>query len=230
MYKKIISILITCVFIYIKPALATTEWPDIANLMLSDKLQWHDHQTMLNNGVPIAMSEFSSDLQPVAIAALISNSSNLFQRVLAQHGQVVLSGINNGWHWLANINATANGSAGYISALQSVIDVNMPDSASNKTIHKSNMRLPSAPKLLDNSFQANGYLVHQQIFKYGHSASTTYQILIKHLQLQGWVAVKQEGGNTSYKLWRRGAEQLTLELTSNKNATYVLVQHINKHT
>src|SRR5690606_38549580 len=98
--------------------LASISVPDRLDTLSVPGFTWAPLQTLDMSGVPIYKKSFSSRDSVVQTAKALSEHSALFQRVLMVNDKVVLSGIQAGWHWLAEIDADATKSKGYVSALR----------------------------------------------------------------------------------------------------------------
>ncbi|NYT64980.1 hypothetical protein H0A58_03225 [Alcaligenaceae bacterium] len=81
------------------------------------ELTWESTQRLQVVDQPLHVRPFSSHQPPVQLAKSLAQHSDIFQRVLTSQHKIVLSGLQPGWHWLAEINAVPGGAQGYVSAL-----------------------------------------------------------------------------------------------------------------
>lgn len=74
---------------------------------------WHVHA----NGQRLSVETFSSQWPPDTVAQKLTERHGKYQRYLVSAGRIVLSGLESGEHWLADIQGHPDGSQGYMSAL-----------------------------------------------------------------------------------------------------------------
>lgn len=78
---------------------------------------WESAQQLQVADQALHVRPFSSAQTPVQLAKALSEHSDIFQRVLTSKHKITLSGLQPGWHWLAEIHAVPGGTQGYVSAL-----------------------------------------------------------------------------------------------------------------
>lgn len=94
-------------------------------IQAADKnIYWQNTQSIKPNGVDINLAMFSSSLSPIDTASIINKQHPVFQKVLTMPNRVVLSGVYENHHWLADINSYKNGATGYVSSLKAM-DINL---------------------------------------------------------------------------------------------------------
>lgn len=91
---------------------------------LEKNIYWQNTQNLQPNGVAINVAMFNSNLSPIDTANIINKQHPVFQKVLTLPNRVVLSGVYENHHWLADINTYKDGATGYVSSLKSM-DINL---------------------------------------------------------------------------------------------------------
>jgi len=81
------------------------------------EIQWQEPWSVRSNGQLLSVETFSSSLPPDAVAQALARQHGAYQRYLVGAGRILLSGVSQGEHWLADIQGYAQGSQGYVSAL-----------------------------------------------------------------------------------------------------------------
>lgn len=107
-------------------------------------IAWEPAQRMQAADQPLHVRPFSSAQQPVQLAKALAGHSDIFQRVLTSKHKIVLSGLQPGWHWLAEIHAVPGGAQGYVSALY-VEGARLQASGSDKALVDAMAALPVLP-------------------------------------------------------------------------------------
>ncbi|MBP6018820.1 MAG: hypothetical protein KA735_04960 [Burkholderiaceae bacterium] len=105
---------------------------------------WESAHIMQVATQPLHVRSFSSSQPPVQLAKALAGHSDIFQRVLTSKHKIVLSGLQPGWHWLAEINAVPGGTQGYVSALY-VDGARLLASGSEKASGDVKAALPTLP-------------------------------------------------------------------------------------
>ncbi len=102
---------------------------------------WESAQLMQAAEQPLHVRPFSSSQPPVKLAKALAEHNDIFQRVLTSKHKITLSGLQPGWHWLAEINAVPGGAQGYVSALY-VEGARLQASGNGKTLADAIAVLP----------------------------------------------------------------------------------------
>lgn len=89
-------------------------FPELADMPV---LRWSPEQRIVLTGVPMSLWTFNTSASLMTAAYTLAGQAAYFQRVLVQGDVLVLSGLAQGRHWLAELRSTGNGTAGRISAL-----------------------------------------------------------------------------------------------------------------
>lgn len=90
----------------------------LSPLPVNADVNWEHPWEVRMNGRLLAVQSFSSHLTPEAVArSLLGQKDKGYERYLLSEGQILLSGIRSGKHHMANIQAAAGGSQGYVSTL-----------------------------------------------------------------------------------------------------------------
>lgn len=81
------------------------------------EIYWEPPWEVRANGQRISVEAFSSQSLPDAVAQELAGRNRHYQRFLVGAGRILLSGVSPEAHWLADIQGSAEGSRGYVSAL-----------------------------------------------------------------------------------------------------------------
>lgn len=214
---RCLFLMLTLLFVFAAQAraLPASVFPDIAHGLNSTEVDWGDVYSMELAGVPIRTSVFTS-LHPVAdIAQKFSKTSGLFDRVLTSPGQVVMSGINDGWHWLAALRNKADGAAGYVSVMRV-----MPTLPADTPL-----LLPVGARRVS-SFKddAGDNTVVQHVHQVAWSPDVFRNRTQEHLIRQGWEADTSPGNPGSQWHWQRNGERLAILTLAHPGGALVFTQ------
>lgn len=219
--------LILCMVGAHQPSWATPHVQDRLNSLKMPEIRWQSHQSMELFNVPAYVAPFTS-IAPASIAAQrLGAHAELFQRVLAVKNKIVLSGVDADWHWLAEINATPSGAAGYVSALrladaEPIVSVPAP-------VAKSEFRWlpPGAQRRFSQRTVLNGRPVSQYIYSLRRQSTagefTAY--VSEQLRSHGWRAEKHNASASTASIWRRQNDRLILMPLSSGPDDVLYVQH-----
>src|SRR5699024_11169339 len=97
-------------------ALASSGLPDINQILEGADLPLQDVERETLNGVSMSLAQFSTRRKPAQVAARLS-ASGRFQRIFTFPGQILLSGMEDHWHWLAVLGSQAGGTHGQVSVM-----------------------------------------------------------------------------------------------------------------
>lgn len=81
------------------------------------EIHWEAQWSTVLQGQRIAFETFSSPTPPDAAAQELARKNKAFERYIVADGRILLSGIEAGVHWLAEVKGHPDGSHGYVSAL-----------------------------------------------------------------------------------------------------------------
>ena len=81
------------------------------------ELAWEPSWEVYVNGQHFSIASFSSPLPPVSVARELARADNSYERYLVTTGRILLSGLSDGQHRVADIQTAAGGSRGYVSVL-----------------------------------------------------------------------------------------------------------------
>lgn len=79
-------------------------------------LDWHQEWNVRMRGHSVSVREFTSRRSVEEAVREIARSGR-YERYLVADGRVLLSGVNSGRHWLAQVQGHPEGASGYVSAL-----------------------------------------------------------------------------------------------------------------
>ena len=78
---------------------------------------WDKGWNVTANGVPMTVQSFTSQLEPAALVRELVRTHGALSRYLLADGRLLLHGLQEGVHWVAQISRHPKGSEGYVSAL-----------------------------------------------------------------------------------------------------------------
>jgi len=125
---------------------------------------------------------FSNDLAVSESARRLSDS-RVFTQMLLAPGQIQLSGIDSEWHWVGQLTAVKDGTAGYVSALK------LPTFSLMAQTHKpaSFQFVPTgAMPLLDSAVDMHSTRMHQNFWHVDMSSDVLRAYLQQRLRGNGW--------------------------------------------
>lgn len=80
-------------------------------------IHWGEAWDVRANGRKLSVEPFTSSWQPDQVAQELARRHGAYQRYLVGAGRILLSGVQPGEHWLAEIQGRSYGAQGYVSAL-----------------------------------------------------------------------------------------------------------------
>ncbi|NYT23630.1 hypothetical protein H0A73_08445 [Alcaligenaceae bacterium] len=80
-------------------------------------LAWDSAWSVKLNGQLLSVETFTSRLTPDAAAQALARLNGAYERYVVADGRILLSGLADGRHWLAEIHGRSDGAQGYVSAL-----------------------------------------------------------------------------------------------------------------
>lgn len=187
-------------------------------------VDWEAVQEMSLSAVPVRVRPFSSQRAPVEVASALALHGEFFQRILTAPGAIVLSGVQDDWHWLAQVNATNPGTRGFVSALK--FDKSAP--ALGDGLSDPHLRwLPpqSSPQFGHRTDTKDGP-VDQSIYIVGASPDAVMGYVRRSLRAEGWLPEPLLANRDSYGAWRRENAKLTLLARASGQSSVLYVQHL----
>lgn len=181
-------------------------------------LAWEAGQSMYLSGVPAYMRPFSSLQAPAAVAEALSAKAGVFQRVLVARRKVLLSGLNEGWHWLAHIEAAPSGAQGYVSMLGLA-----PGSGGPEPLPA--WLPPGSAPAFGHTSGPHGGTVVQHVYRIPLDSRQLSTYLRKQLRAEGWVPEPALASAQTPAEWRRGGSSLKLVVAAAETGTALYVQH-----
>ena len=148
-----------------------------------------------------------------------SAATTVFDRLLTTPGHRFLSGFRDGWHWLAQINASSLGAYGYVSALQ-VASVPVITSPSWLPAHTST--------LFSFNDVVDGKRVTQHVYRFSGTVSALRVHLEKMLIQQGWKPQTSHDATDNTWQWYRPGEDLVVMMIPDKQGTLMFTHSLLK--
>jgi hypothetical protein len=208
--------------------------PDAIDVQLvgldEDFIIWEGHTRMQLSGVSIYVKAFVSSQSASKVAHALGQRTNMFQRVLAARGIIVLSGVQPDWHWLAEVQPTATGSKGYISALRYDARTRyrrpvgdspypwLPANARRYVTHTSHVG-GSASK-------ASTQTLTQQIYAIPQSGPKLKAYIGMRLRQEGWTNSEPFTAYGGSGRWHRDKARLFLFVYQHAGGTSLFMQHL----
>lgn len=175
-------------------------------------LQWTASQSMLLSAVPLRVRAFTFPGEPVQLAQLYSGKPAYFQRILFSTGRIVLSGLRNGEHWLADMHPTATGTGGKLSVMRVAQD----QDASHRDPPLFFRWLPAQARALfsrqdlsDASPGKDG-VVGQHVFSVAMPGPDVTAYVRRQLRSDGWLEEPVYADMAGHSSWRRKTSRLAL--------------------
>lgn len=194
--------------------------PDISKRLDSLGVVWDKAKPMVLNGVAVCATSFTSAQTAVETAQKFSTAYPVFERVLGMPDQLVMSGVNKDWHWVATIQLHHSGTAGFVSAMHT------------KTISEpltDDSWLPlSASPVFSYTEEADGTRVHQRGYHFDWPLKKVRTEINTKLTRLGWARQSDTSGITGQSIWRRNNDQLSILIFSNATVTSLIAQHATK--
>lgn len=181
-------------------------------------LQWAGIQTVFMGGVKTHTAAFTSFTAVSDVAHALTGKLSVFDRVLVAPGQLVLSGLRDGWHWLAVILPDTKNVHGYVSAMQTGQGFRTPGSA---------VLFSRSPVLSFFHDVVDGDKVTQYVQEVRVSPDILAGLANQQLASQGWVQQGRQDTSTGPWQWRRPGENLhVLAFKGSTGTTRIFSQHI----
>ena len=185
---------------------------------------WDRVQSMELAGIPVHLRPFSSPSTAHAAAESLVHHTGLFQRVLAVQDKVVLSRLDAHWHWLAEINVTSAGAAGYVSVMRIVADgVHSADSESG---HDASWLPENAKRRFSQRTSVDKKILTQQLYSSAHSAGELTSYLRRKLRDSGWIKDPDFAAVPGATVWQRQHLRLTLIPIAQPEGSSLFVQYL----
>ncbi|MEB2399203.1 MAG: hypothetical protein OZ927_06655 [Alcaligenaceae bacterium] len=193
-------------------------------------LLWTSSQSMLLSGVPLRVRAFSYQGEPLRLAQLYAAKPAYFQRILVAGGGVVLSGLRNGEHWLAELHPAATGTSGRLSVMR-VARGQPPDPGRPRPVFRwlppqarplfSLQDRPDAPP-------GKAGAAGQHVFSVAMSVTDLTAYLRRRLRSDGWVEEPAYAAVAGHSAWRRSSSRLALSsLPEAEGESSLYVHHID---
>ncbi|WP_102074349.1 hypothetical protein [Pollutimonas subterranea] len=187
------------------------------------QFQWERYQAMQLSGMPSYVKSFASDLPAVESARTLAAHTDIFQRVLTLKNKIVLSGLQPGWHWLAEIEPAPPGSRGYVSALH--VEAAGSNTADTGIVGSFRWLPPSATRKFSLKSDAKPHTVTQQVYSIALDPDELFAYVERGLRGEGWAsepALTARGSSA----WRRGDARLMLFPQASMAGTSLFVHYV----
>ncbi len=222
-FKILLSLLVACAA-DAPTARAAHKVEERLAAISTKRFNWDTHQAFELSGIPLYMKSFSSTLSPIQAAQTLAANSDLFQRVHTVRSKIVLAGLQPEWHWLAEIEPTINGAAGYVSALY----VESGRLGSGKDIIESKFQWlpPHAKKRFSQRSAEKSQTITQHIYSVAIAPGQLSAYVAEKLVAQGWINELTVTDTSDASAWRRKDARLMLFPHESAIGTSLLVHHV----
>lgn len=185
--------------------LSGAPWSDLHDQLRVDGLQWLDiHESAQRNVVfRTAMFESRHDAATVA-QQLTQATGDVFSRVLMTTGQLVVSGLEKGRHWLLVVGPHHSGSHGYLSIMDYQLSPHV-DAARGSVVFPDMIPVFSSVEGTGQDWVAH------QVYRVSGSADDVRRKVHNVLREQGWETEPSPVIDTPWHAHRPG-QQLTIML------------------
>jgi hypothetical protein len=190
-------------------------------------LRWTMDQSMRVAGVPLQVRGFTFAGEPSRLAQLYSGKPAYFQRILVSPGRIVLSGLRNEQHWLAEMYPTPSGSAGRVSVMRV-----KREGAAWARGHRAFRWLPAQAEPLfsqqdSGHARGEGASASQHVFRLLGSDQDVTAYVRQQLRSDGWLEEPVYAGLGGHSAWRRKKARLAVfSLPETGGAATLYVHHV----
>lgn len=187
-------------------------------------LQWERLQAMQLSGVPVYVKTFLSSGPAIEAAQSLANHADIFQRVLTAKNKIVLSGMEPDWHWLAEIEPTAAGAKGYVSALY--VDARRLSPATAGTDVRFGWLPSHARKQFGQDISIKSQTVAQYVYSIALQPQDLSTYINENLRREGWISEPAVTDLEGASAWRRKHARLMLFPHANTVGTSLFVHYV----
>lgn len=185
---------------------------------------WDQASSQKVAGLPLHTRAFTSTQSPVQVARSLARHDDVFQRVLTGKHKIILSGLQPGWHWLAEINAMPTGAEGYVSALY--VDADDLHPAAVHSEPKQHWIPAGAKQRFSHSALLSTGQLTQQVYSVPMSVSQVFSQAQNDLQDDGWQVDSSTAALTGHRRWTRKGGALTVFAYPQSLGSSVLIQYV----
>lgn len=187
-------------------------------------LRWDKPQAMQLSGVPVYVKTFLSSGPAVQAAQSLAAHADIFQRVLTAKNKIVLSGMEPDWHWLAEIEPTAEGAKGYVSALY--VDAKYLSPSGEKGNARFEWLPPRARKQFGQDISIKSQTVAQHVYSIALAPQDLSTYVDQKLRSQGWASELTVTDMEGASAWRRKQARLMLFPHASAVGTSLFVHYV----
>ena len=191
---------------------------DILQHFKSVNLVWDDVESLRVGGVFIRTAAFRSSDSGDTLARKFTKATTVFDRLLTTPGYRFLTGVRDGWHWLAQINASSSGAYGYVSVLQAA---SVPVIASPTWLPAHTSALFSFSDVVD------GKTVTQHVHRFFGTVSALRHHLEQRLMQQGWTHQTNHDATDNTWQWNRPGGDLVVMMIPDKAGVIVFTHSVS---
>lgn len=195
---------------------------DLPGVLMQAGLDAHSVQASHSHGVYMEMAAFVSSHSLTQVAARLS-ASGRFEHVLSLPGQLWLSGMYQGSHWLAVLQRYSRQTRGQIS-MMAPMDPTEQARRARPELDLIQQGMPATP-LLDHYHDDVGQTVHQQAWLVPWHLDKLASEFARHLQRQGAKRLSQtpsQGRQLSTWLWH--GQELNVLMARHGTDTVLFIQ------
>ncbi len=205
------------------PAHAAHKVEDRLATLAAKQFQWDQYEVMQLSGTPSYVKSFTSADPAIEAAQALAVHTDIFQRMLTFKNKIVLSGLEPDWHWLAEIEASPDGSRGYVSALY--VDAKGANPTTSGADRSFQWLPAGAARRFSLHSSENSNTVIQHVYSIALPPDKIFAYVGRRLRGEGWA---QDPTFTAYESgsWRRKNARIMLFPQVNADGTSLFVHYI----
>lgn len=195
-------------------------------------LVWKPPERSTLFGVTVWYRHFSSSEALGTVAEGFARNEHRFQRVVAHRNRLILSGIENGHHWLADVSDAGSVVSGYVSVLpfRSYVEPGVMPGKDTRVALETGQELmhgllPSgSTRILQH--QSADSTQRQEIYRVPLPWQSLSTYLERALRSSGWLLSDDGLLANGPKLWSRGQARMMLSLRAAGQGSALYVHHM----
>lgn len=190
--------------IFVSPACADALAMKTFALLSKADLTWGEMNPVFVAGQPVYWRSFHSPKKLMVVAAGLSEFSGVFQRALLLPGKVLLSGVQEGRHWVAELTSSPQGVNGILSMLPLA-----PVSGASLADPTLAWMDTLAQQHLGHDTRSSSSSSSQRIYSTSLDVNRVKRVIADQLLARGW-SVEGSDRAEGVNFWRKEAQSLVL--------------------
>lgn len=185
-------------------------------------LHWEEPQSVDMSDVPMHVRAFSSRLDAVQVARHLASKARYFQRLTTLGHTLMLSGLHEDAHWLAQIDVSATGSSGYVSVLASAAT---PSIRAGQDLTPHGWLPGNSARLYRHRSTSKGRTLAQYVYTVNAPADVSMAYVRQQLRRQGWAHEPSLAGVGGGSVWSRKGAELAVFASAQPQGSALYIQH-----